>query len=135
MANRDNWLDSVPIFSGLSPDVIQTLAKNAHYISFLPGDTVFNEGDKGDSIYILVSGVVNVFKLDAQGNSMHIAELRPGSFIGEHALSTVAIRTATIRAKTYITLLRLTTEEVIELSLASPELAERLQDVEFGQYG
>lgn len=135
LANRDNWLDSVPLFSGLSPEVIQKLARNANYISFLPGDTVFNQGDKGDSVYILVSGVINVFKWDEQGNSMHLAELRPGSFIGEHALSERAVRTATIRAKTYITLLRLTVAEVIELSKAAPELAKRLQDAEFGQYG
>lgn len=135
LANRDNWLDNVPLFSGLPHEVIQTLAKNAHYISFLPGDTVFNEGDKGDSIYILVSGTVNVFQWDAQGNSVHMAELRPGSFIGEHALSERAVRTATVRAKTYATLLRLTAEEVVELSKDAPDLAARLHDVEFGKYG
>jgi len=132
LTNRDNWLDSVPLFSGLPRQVIQKLANSAHYISFLPSDTVFNEGDKGDSVYILVSGTVNVFQRDAQGNSIHIAELRPGIFIGEHALSKHAIRTATVRAKTYVTLLRLTTDEVIELSKASPDLAARLHDVEFG---
>ena len=135
LANRDNWLDSVPLFSGLPHEVIQKLANNAHYISFLPGDTVFNEGDTGDSVYILVSGTVNVFQWDADGNSVHMAELRPGSFIGEHALSERAIRTATIRAKTYITLLRLTTEEVVDLSKAAPDLAARLHDAEFGKYG
>ncbi|MGR8929565.1 MAG: cation:proton antiporter [Gammaproteobacteria bacterium] len=135
LANRDNWLDSVPLFSGLSQHVLQKLAKNAHYISFLPGDTVFNEGDKGDSVYVLVSGTANVFQWDSQGSSIHIAELRPGSFIGEHALSERAVRTATVRAKTYITLLRLTTDEVVELSKDAPELAARLKDAEFGKYG
>lgn len=135
LSKRDDWLDSVPLFSGLPREVIKTLAKNAHYISFLPGDTVFNEGDKGDSVYILVSGIVNVFKWDSQGKSTHLAELRPGSFIGEHALSARAVRTATIRAKTYISLLRLTAHEVLELSEAAPILAQRLQEAEFGHYG
>ncbi|MGY6277003.1 cation:proton antiporter [Methylomonas sp. MgM2] len=135
LANRDNWLDSVPLFSGLPQEVVRKLANSAHYVSFLPGDTLFNEGDTGDSVYVLVSGTVNVFQRDAQGNSGHIAELRPGSFIGEHALSERAVRTATVRAKTYITLLRLTSGEVIELAKAAPDLAARLQDAEFGKYG
>ncbi|MDP2099470.1 MAG: cation:proton antiporter [Methylobacter sp.] len=134
LSKRDNWLDSVPLFSGLPQSVIRRLAKNAHYISFLPEDTVFNEGDKGDSVYVLVSGSVNVFKLNKAGDSFHVAELRKGSFIGEHALSARSIRTATVRAKTYITLLRLTADEVVALSQDAPELAMRLRDAEFGHY-
>ncbi|MDP3876976.1 MAG: cation:proton antiporter [Methylobacter sp.] len=134
LVKRDNWLDSVPLFSGLPKAVISRLAKNAHYISFLPEDTVFNEGDKGDSVYILVSGSVNVFKRNERGESFHAAELRKGSFIGEHALSAKSIRTATVRAKTYITLLRLTADEVVALSKDAPELAMRLRDAEFGHY-
>lgn len=134
LSKRNNWLDSVPLFSGLPKGVIRHLAKNAHYISFLPEDTVFNEGDKGDSVYVLVSGSVNVFKRNELGESFHVAELRKGSFIGEHALSAKSIRTATVRAKTYITLLRLTADEVVALSQDAPELAKRLRDAEFGHY-
>lgn len=134
LAKRDDWFDSVPLFSGLSREVIKRLAEQARYISFLPGDTLFNEGDKGDCIYILVSGSVNVFKQDEQGQSFHVAELRKGSFIGEHALSAKAVRTATVRAKTYITVLRLSVEQVVELSEQAPDLAGRLRDAEFGRY-
>ncbi|MGR9045488.1 MAG: cation:proton antiporter [Gammaproteobacteria bacterium] len=134
LAKRDDWLDSMPLFSGLPRDVIKRLAQNARYISFLPEDTVFNEGDKGDSVYVLVSGSANVFKQNEAGQNCHVAELRRGSFIGEHALSARAVRTATIRAKTYITLLRLTTDEVVALAKEAPELQMRLQDAEFGRY-
>ncbi|MGR9052522.1 MAG: cation:proton antiporter [Gammaproteobacteria bacterium] len=134
LARRDDWLDSVPLFAGLPVQVIKRLAMNARYISFLPEDTVFNEGDKGDSVYILVSGSVNVFQRNQAGENLHVAELRKGSFIGEHALSARPVRTATIRAKTYITLLRLTTHEVIALAKEAPELEMRLNDAEFGRY-
>ncbi|HBA66106.1 MAG TPA: hypothetical protein DCZ48_08010, partial [Methylococcaceae bacterium] len=66
--------------------------------------------------------------------SFHVAELRKGSFIGEHALSAKAVRTATVRAKTYITVLRLSVEQVVELSEQVPDLAGRLRDAEFGRY-
>jgi len=134
LAKRDDWFDSVPLFSGLPRVVIKRLAEQARYISFLPGDTLFDEGDKGDCIYILVSGSVNVFKQDEQGQSFHIAELRKGSFIGEHALSAKAFRTASVRAKTYITVLRLSVEQIVELSQQAPDLAGRLRDAEFGRY-
>jgi Na+:H+ antiporter len=132
LAKRDGWLESVPLFAGLPKQVIKRLASNSHYISFLPGDTIFNEGDKGDSIFVLVSGNVNVFQLDAEGQSCHVAELFEGSFIGRHALSKRAQRTATIRAKTYVTLLRLTSKDVRNLSKASSELAVRLSQADFG---
>ncbi|GAB4260261.1 MAG: hypothetical protein Kow0065_10470 [Methylomicrobium sp.] len=134
LAKRDDWLDSVPLFSGLPKKVLKDLAEHARYISFLPGDTVFNEGDRGDCIYVLVSGRANVFQKDELGQSYHVAELRQGSFIGEHALSAEAVRTASVRAKTYITVLRLSVEQVIGLSKKAPDLANRLRDAEFGHY-
>ncbi|MBU2571917.1 MAG: cation:proton antiporter [Gammaproteobacteria bacterium] len=134
LAKRDDWLDNVPIFSGLPRDVLKKLAKNAHYVSFLPNDTIFNENDRGDSIYILVNGVVNVFQNTGPNQRVHIAELRKGSFIGRHALYERAVRTATVRAKTYVTLLRLTTQDIKNLSKALPELNQRLQETNINRY-
>ena len=126
----DDWINKVPLFAGLPEKHLKQLAKNAQYIHFLTGDTLFNENDSGHSLYIVVSGRLNVFKLNAEGNSEHVAELREGSFVGEHALLEDAKRSATIRAKTYVTVLRLTADEVIELSKILPELQLRLEAAE-----
>lgn len=129
----DNWINKVPLFAGLPKKHLKQLAKNSRYIHFLTGDTIFNENDAGHSLYIVVSGQLNVFKLNDEGKSEHVAELREGSFVGEHALLKDARRSATIRAKTYVTVLRLTADEVIELSKVLPELQSRLEAAELNK--
>jgi CPA1 family monovalent cation:H+ antiporter len=126
----DDWINKVPLFAGLPVEQLQQLSKNARYVNFLSGDTIFNENDKGYSLYIVVSGRLNVFKLNAEGINEYVSELRTGSFVGEHALLKGARRSATVRAKTYVTLLRLTAKEVIELSKMLPELQLRLKTAE-----
>ena len=130
----DDWIGKVPLFAGLPEASLKQLSSKAHYINFLPGDTVFNENSYGYSLYILVSGQLNVFKLNSQKISEHLAELDAGSFVGEHALLKNTRRSATVRAKTYVTLLRLTAKEVIALSKISPELHARLEAVEVKRY-
>ena len=134
LTKRDDWLDSVPFFNGLPRGVLKKLAENARYVSFLPNDTIFNENDRGDAVYILVNGAVNVFQNVGPNQRIHIAELRKGSFIGRHALYERAVRTATVRAKTYVTLLRLTTQDIKTLSKVLPELNQRLQETDINHY-
>ncbi len=129
----DDWIKNVPLFAGLPPKTLEQLSKNARYVNFLSGDTIFNQNDKGYSLYIVVSGRLNVFKHNDKGESEHIAELREGSFVGEHALLANSRRSATIRAKTFVTLLRLTAREVVELSKQFPELQERLEAADLSQ--
>lgn len=122
----DDWIKKVPLFEGLPEQSLKQLAHSSQYLHFLSGDTIFNENDYGDAIYILVNGTLNVFKLNQDGVSEHLAELREGSFVGKHALLKGAKRTATIRAKTYVTLLRVTSAEIHQLSKILPELQVRL---------
>ncbi len=129
----DDWIKNVPLFAGLPAKTLEQLSKNARYVNFLSGDTLFNQNDKGYSLYIVVSGRLNVFKRNEKGESEHIAELREGSFVGEHALLANSRRSATIRAKTFVTLLRLTAQEVVELSKQFPELQERLKAADLSQ--
>jgi len=130
----DNWFNKVPLFSGLPDEYLKQLAKKSRYVNFLSGDTVFNQNDRGNSLYIVVCGRLNVFKKNTKGESKHIAELREGSFVGEHALLKNSRRSATVRAKTYVTLLRLTADEVVELSTILPELQSRLEDAALARF-
>lgn len=123
----DDWIKKVPLFAGLPEDYLKQLASKSSYVNFLSGDTIFNQNDRGDTLYIVVSGKVNVFKLNPQGESEHVVELSEGSFVGERALLEGTRRSATVRAKTYATLLRITSDEVIQMSKRWPELQQRLE--------
>ena len=131
LRKRYTWLGQVPLFSGLPKDLLQQLAGKCRYVNFLPGDTVFHENDKGFSLYIVVKGKVNVFRKEDDDSDIHLAELREGSLIGVHALlAENSVRSATVKAKTYVTLLKLTAEDVLNLAQDTPELESRLREAD-----
>jgi CRP/FNR family transcriptional regulator, cyclic AMP receptor protein len=79
------------------PVIDLNLLSNAGFpvATFAAGEVIFAEGDKGDNMYVLRSGEVEVER-DGQ-----VAEtLAPGGIFGEMALIDGSPRSATARAKT-----------------------------------
>jgi NADH dehydrogenase len=69
-----------------------------------PGDVVFNEGDVGDSLFMILSGQVEVSK--RSGGKPHVIDrLGPGDYFGEMALLGRHPRNATTRALTPVDVL------------------------------
>lgn len=62
-----------------------------------PGDTLFREGDQGDTAFIIESGAVEVFRTE-QGKEIRLGMVGPGSILGEMALIDDQPRMATARA-------------------------------------
>lgn len=65
-------------------------------LHFEPGEIIFNEGDIGDYLYIIVEGEVEVLKKE-NGKDRHVANLRQGEYFGEMALLSERQRSATVR--------------------------------------
>jgi len=119
----------VPMFSLLSETAAEALGNRAAVVTFLPDDTVIEEGDKGDALYIVSQGTVEVSHLES-GKREILAELRSGDFFGEMAMFGDQVRKATVVAKQPSTLLRLTRKEVLALTSEHPEVGERLREAE-----
>jgi len=117
-------IGTVPLLNGLSPRVLEQLAEQAKPVTFLADDIVIGEGERGDALYIITHGVVSVIK----GNNV-MAELTDGDFFGEMALLGDQVRTATVKAKTPSTLLRLRRRDVIRLAEGHPDLKLRLNEI------
>jgi DNA-binding response OmpR family regulator len=67
-------------------------------LKFKPGQTIFSEGDEGDSAYIVQSGTVKVIKAGSTGKEVVIAKVTKGGIIGEMAVVEQAPRFATVKA-------------------------------------
>ena len=119
----DELLGTIPLLKGLNEDLLVQLAKLATPVTFLQDDIVIGEGEHGDALYIISHGVVTVQK----GTEL-IAELRDGDFFGEMALLGDQVRTATVRAKTACSLLRLRRRDVLKLAESEPGLNQRLDE-------
>lgn len=127
LAKRDAWINQVPLFENLPLDFLKKLADEARYVNFLPEDTIFYQGDKGDSLYIILNGDVKILIANADGKNELVAERGEGALIGVRALIKNSNRSATVVAKSYVTCLRLTAKDILQLSLESKELGGRLQ--------
>lgn len=117
-------IGTVPLLNGLSPRVLEKLAVHAKPVTFLADDIVIGERERGNALYIITHGVVSVLK----GNNV-MAELTDGDFFGEMALLGDQVRTATVKAKTPCTLLRLRRRDVIRLAGDYPDLKLRLNKI------
>jgi len=119
-------IEGVPLFNGLSAAAIEKLADSAQAVTFLSGDVVIGEREKGTALYIIMLGIVDVYRSEGDGEE-HLAKLAKGEFFGERALLGDEIRTATVKAATTLTLLRLTRRSVRRLASEHAEIEARLE--------
>ncbi len=127
IVKRHAWLNRVPLFENLPEDFLKKMGQETAYVNFLPGDTVFYQGDVGDSLYILLSGQVKIWIANEAGENQLVAERGEGALIGIRALLKNGNRSATVEAKTYVTCLRLSAKNILQFSIENEVLGERLQ--------
>jgi CRP-like cAMP-binding protein len=96
------------IFELLSPAELSVLAELARPRTFAPGQVVFAEGDMGDSLFVLDAGEVEVIRHEAPGAVL--AVLAAPSTFGEMSLVDREQRSATVRARTAVSVLQLSAE-------------------------
>ena len=68
-----------------------------HFEEYEPGAVVFKEGDRGDCVYFIRSGEVEVVRNTDEGETQ-LAKLSSGEYFGEMALLSNDLRNATVRA-------------------------------------
>jgi serine phosphatase RsbU (regulator of sigma subunit) len=100
-------LHTVPLFSGLDNQLLGKITTLFEEESFAPGAKILREGEFGDSMYIILQGVVDVTKYNEEGNEILITKLKSGSYFGEVALIDNQPRSANINADEEIKVLRL----------------------------
>lgn len=66
--------------------------------SFAPGETIFREGDVGDTAYLVASGTVEISRIQNE-KIIVLGEIKPGSLFGEMALISDMPRSADAKAK------------------------------------
>src|SRR5262252_6970132 len=58
------------------------------------GATLINEGDHGDTAYLVLSGRLTVFRKGEDGDVVTMASLGPGDLFGEYAVLRDEVRSA-----------------------------------------
>jgi MFS family permease len=101
-------LRSIPIFTPLSPPVLEHLASHLVPVRARAGEEIVRKGDPGDRFYIVADGEVEILLDEGPPRRQG-----PGSYFGEIALLRDVPRTATVRAATDAQLYALDREEFL----------------------
>lgn len=91
-------LRSVPLFASLDDNAAADLARLLAPRDASKGARLFEQGDRGDSMYLIKSGCIRISVHDADGREVTLSELRQGDFFGEMALIDGKLRSAAATA-------------------------------------
>ena len=112
LENKREILAESPLFDNLLPNELSMLAELFSVRSYEADQTVFNEGDVGDAMYVIAKGAVDILRKNSKGSLAPIATLDAPQFFGEMSLIDKEYRSATVRAKAKATLLQLTNDNL-----------------------
>ena len=116
-------LARVPLFKRLEPHELEHLAEEVDQVNYKAGETIFNEHDRGDALYILEEGNVRIWVYDEDVKEVTLAELKPGDFFGELAVLDRGERSSSATAVTDIHLHRLSSDDFQKFLIDHPDAA------------
>ena len=123
---EDSIISRIPLFEGLSPEEQEELRAMMTQTTLRRGETLFNEGDSGDRLYILLSGKVKLGHASADGRENLLAVLGPGEILGELTLFDPGQRSTTATAVSPARLVFLNHSDLMVFLEDNPSLAKHM---------
>ena len=123
MAVEAASLADVELFRALDEGDRHALAATMEHRPVRAGEQLFQQGDKGSSLFVVRSGRIQLLVTDHAGQEIVLAELGPGEVFGELSVLDGLPRTATARAVEDGVLLSLDRDDLVALVRRIPELA------------
>jgi len=96
---QSEMLAEVPFFTLLDEQERTALAERLDFVKARAGETLFQRGDPGDSMYVVKNGCVEMFVTNDTGEKLLLETARAGDFFGEVSLLDGGARTATAEVK------------------------------------
>lgn len=120
----EELLKTVDFLAALQPAELHFLQTKARLQLFAAGERICEQGQPGNSFYILKSGRLRVTARNTEGETFLSAEMLPGKYFGEMALLTGEPRSASIDALTDAEVFRLHKEDLRKLLRENPKVEE-----------
>eukprot|EP01050_Picozoa_sp_SAG11_P005220 SAG11_NODE_359_length_10228_cov_7.861388_7_plen_191_part_00 len=118
-------LAAMPIFKDASDGMLTSICEVLKVEPCFPGDYVIRKGEIGEEMFFIKHGTCEVIVGDPE-KGKKVAEIGPGGFFGEVALTKRECRSASIRCKTYAELLVLSKQDFDYVTAFYTDLYETL---------
>ena len=99
-------LRQTDLFNGFSDEELQQFATTVTEVNLAPNEILFQEGEPGHEMFIVVEGALRIFK-----EKRIITAVHPGDYVGEMAILEDKPRSASVEAAAPSLLLKITSNQ------------------------
>jgi CPA1 family monovalent cation:H+ antiporter len=134
VSSISEYLEDIDLFHDLTDKDFTFLEENSSIVTFLAGDTIMGRFETGIDFYVLVDGKATVWIKDAFSREQFMAEFLKGDFMGESGLLAKAKnrkhhRSATIKAETPCTLVRISPDTMSRILWKYPQILQEIREI------
>lgn len=122
-------LRELHLFRSMSRDELIQLSGDVRTTRYRPGDIIIREGETGESLLVITTGLVLVKRDKPFGRQIAVTRLGIGQCIGEMSLLTGSPRSATVEAVTDCELVEIPKDSISVLFEERPELVDELAHI------
>src|SRR3954454_17837865 len=125
----DDVLAQSGLFQGLTEDALEPIASRLETLTLPLGRVVFNQGEPGDSLYVIMSRKIKLPRRAPDGRENVLAVMGLSDQFGELSVFDPGPRTATATAVTDVKVAKMPQSVLRPWIEAHPEVGERLLHV------
>ena len=100
-------LRSIALFKNSDEETLTKISQHARLRKLKSGTNILTQGDKGETLFVIVSGTVKITLTQSSGDEVFLALLSTGDTFGEMSLIDSNLRSANVLAKEETVLLLL----------------------------
>lgn len=119
-------LRSVPLFRDFDDAELAEVAQLVAPRRFSKHQTIFREGDPGQTFYLILSGSVAIVRVAPDGRETILSILKERDFFGEMSIFDTAVRAASVRTLTDVEVGAIERDDFLALIDRSPRIGRLL---------
>jgi CRP-like cAMP-binding protein len=119
-------LQRVPLFAGLSEDLLSVVADTGQKSFFEAGENLIAEGQAGSTAYLIMTGKAGCPR--REGNEIISEDLWPGTLVGELGMLVETVHNVTVTAKERLRALAFHRDGFHAVMQAHPALAHHIAE-------
>lgn len=115
-------LRKVSLFANLEDSKLKLLAFTGEWVTYEPEAVLCEQGDVGREAWVILEGEADIF-VNSSSGPIYVATRGQNDVIGETAILRDIPRTATVKAKSKLSILKISKDVFFQLLMSSPEVS------------